>query len=584
MKKNSDNKREKKRFGIRFIVMVPVLVLGIFSIISNVISFSSIQSVNRSGSEIANTYLESISEMSKIQENVQSIHKKALSHIIATKYDTMVTIVNEIEELQVELEKELTDYQKYVTEDTADEYNKIIKNYKLYKDTLADLLAYSANSKTTKAYQCANNEFEEYGNAILKSIDTLNESAHNQSKNAKTDLENTAAQALFISVTTIIISVLLIIIVVIVVIKVVIKPIHKMQKQLSEILKDIENRQGDLTKRLDVVPVEELHLLATGVNDFIIKLQSIFHTIVDNSQKIDVVVKDVTKSVVTSGDSVSDLSALTEELSATMVDVSSNVERINQNADTVNTEVRAIAERSGELKDYSVEMKQQADAVEKSARNNLATTEQKLSEILGVLNKAIEESKSVEQVNSLTDDILNIASQTNLLALNASIEAARAGDAGKGFAVVAEEIRQLAESSTENANRIQHINSNVIHAVRNLSDNANNLVTYMNEAILPEFEEFVKTGVKYEENASYIENVMNEFAGKTGNLRESISEIANSLDTISQALNDGVEGVSGVANSTQVLVGDMDTIVKRMDENQKISEDLSQETSVFVKL
>lgn len=304
----------------------------------------------------------------------------------------------------------------------------------------------------------------------------------------------------------------------------------------------------------------------------------------DNSQKIDVVVKDVTQSVVTSGDSVSDLSALTEELSATMVDVSSNVERINQNADTVNTEVRAIAERSGELKDYSVEMKQQADAVEKSARNNLATTEQKLSEILGVLNKAIEESKSVEQVNSLTDDILNIASQTNLLALNASIEAARAGDAGKGFAVVAEEIRQLAESSTENASRIQHINSNVIQAVRNLADNANNLVTYMNEAILPEFEEFVKTGVKYEENASYIENVMNEFAGKTGNLRESISEIANSLDTISQALNDGVEGVSGVANSTQVLVGDMDTIVKRMDENQKISEDLSQETSVFVKL
>ncbi|MBQ1393692.1 MAG: MCP four helix bundle domain-containing protein, partial [Lachnospiraceae bacterium] len=226
MKKNSDNKRGKKRFGIRFIVMVPVLVLGIFSIISNIISFSSIQSVNRSGSEIANTYLESISEMSKIQENVQSIHKKALSHIIATKYDTMVTIVNEIEGLQVELEKELTDYQKYVTEDTADEYNKIIKNYKLYKDTLADLLAYSANSKTTKAYQCANNEFEEYGNAILKSIDTLNESAHSQSENAKADLEDAAAQALFISVTTIIISVLLIIIVVIVVIKVVIKPIH----------------------------------------------------------------------------------------------------------------------------------------------------------------------------------------------------------------------------------------------------------------------------------------------------------------------------------------------------------------------
>ena len=184
----------------------------------------------------------------------------------------------------------------------------------------------------------------------------------------------------------------------------------------------------------------------------------------------------------------------------------------------------------------------------------------------------------------MTDGILDIASQTNLLALNASIEAARAGEAGKGFAVVAEEIRQLAESSTENANRIQHINSSVIHAVHNLADNANNLVVYMNESILPEFEEFVKTGVKYEENASYIENVMNEFAGKTANLRESISDIASSLNTISQALNDGVEGVNGVANSTQVLVVDMENIVNRMDENQQISEDLNQETSVFIKL
>ena len=584
MNKGTTKKTSRYKIGIRGIVMIPVLILGLFSIVSNIISLSNIRSVNKEADQIANNYLESISTMGKIQEDVQNIHQKALSHIIATKFETMVDIVEEIDEDEATLEAELKDYQKFVTADTAKQYNAIIENYLLYKDTLKDLIAYSADSETSLAYQCANNEFAEYGNAIRSNIDSLNEEAHNLADNAKSSLSNTYHSALFTNILIIVISIILIGLVVFVVLMGVIKPIHKMQRELSVILSDINARKGDLTKRLSIAKISELELLSKGVNDFIEKLQSIFHTIVDNSEKIDIVVKDVKQSVVTSGDSVSDLSALTEELSATMVDVSNNVERINENTDTVNNEVHAIAERSDELKEYSVGMKQQADQVEKSARTNLSNTEQKVNEILSVLEQAIEESKSVEQVNSLTDGILDIASQTNLLALNASIEAARAGEAGKGFAVVAEEIRQLAESSTENANRIQHINSSVIHAVHNLADNANNLVVYMNESILPEFEEFVKTGVKYEENASYIENVMNEFAGKTANLRESISDIAGSLNTISQALNDGVEGVNGVANSTQILVGDMENIVKRMDENQQISEDLNKETSVFVKL
>ena len=576
-------KKRKKHVGIRTLIMFPVAIMGIFSILSNVVGFSNVQNVNNSGIAITND-IESISAMGEIQEELQAIHKMALSHIIATKYDTMVTLISEMDKSKAKLEEELVNYQKYVNENTAEEYNNIIKNYKQYVKTLESLVAYSANSKTQEAYQCANNEFEEYGTAIQNSMNILKEDAQAQAQEAKVELQDVYRRASISNAAGITISVLLMFVVVMVVLQAVVKPIRKTQKQLSVILDDIEKRQGDLTKRVKVPPVEELFLLGTGINDFIIKLQSIFHTIVVNSEKIDVVVKEVKDSVVASGDSVSDMSALTEELSATMQDVSNNVERINHNTDTVNHEVRAIAERSAELKDYSVEMKQQADAVEQSARLNLENTEQKVKEILEVLNKAIEESKSVEQVNSLTDDILEIASQTNLLALNASIEAARAGEAGKGFAVVAEEIRQLAESSTENANRIQKINTTVIQAVRNLADNANNIVSYMENTILPEFNEFVQTGVKYEENASYIENVTNEFAQKTENLRESISDIAESINTISMALSDGVEGVSGVAESTQVLVGDMDNIVKRMDENQKISEDLNEETAVFVKL
>ena len=575
---------KKKYIGIRELIMIPVVMLGVLAILSNLVALRSLGNVNGNAAEISNEYMESISAMSEIQNDVQSIHKMALSHIIATKFDTMIQIVNEIETREAKLNQELEEYKKYVNQTSEADYNKIMENYEAYKSTLLNLIAYSANSKTADAYACANNEFEEYGMAIQTSIDALMENARQNADHAKGELKHAYDVAMFSSIFTISLSMIAMVAAVLIVLKMVVNPVRKAQKQLSEIIMDIEMRQGDLTKRVSVMPIKELAALAGGINEFIIKLQSIFHVITGNSDKIESVVTEVQESVMTSSDSVTDLSALTEELSATMQDVSENAININESADNVREEIRSIAERSGELKEYSVEMKRRADLVEQSARNNLQTTQEKVNEILSVLKQSIEESKSVEQVNSLTDDILEISGQTNLLALNASIEAARAGEAGKGFAVVAEEIRELAESSRENANNIQKINATVIHAVRNLSDNASNLVEYMQNAILPEFGEFVETGVKYEENASYIEEVMNEFADKTENLRVSISDIASSINTITNAINDGAEGVNGVANSTQILVGDMENIANRMEENQKISEDLKEETSIFVKL
>ena len=124
----------------------------------------------------------------------------------------------------------------------------------------------------------------------------------------------------------------------------------------------------------------------------------------------------------------------------------------------------------------------------------------------------------------------------------------------------------------------------MISAVHNLADNANGLVSYMNETILPEFEKFVESGGAYHDKAAHIEGVMTEFEKKTDSLQSSMDEIANSVNTISHAIEDGVRGVVSAADNTQVLVSDMDRISKKMDENFAIAEGLKKETSVFTKL
>ena len=293
------------------------------------------------------------------------------------------------------------------------------------------------------------------------------------------------------------------------------------------------------------------------------------------------VVREVGESVATSNDSATDLSAMTEELSATMQDVGHSVSVINNNTENVRGDVEMIAHKSGEINEFSKEMTANADKMESDARNNMDKTNETIGIILEGLGKAIEDSHSVGQVTSLTDEILNISSQTNLLALNASIEAARAGEAGKGFAVVADEIRGLADSSRETANRIQQINSVVVAAVNNLSDNANELVGYIQNAILPEFEAFVESGVKYRDNASYIENAMQEFTAKTDMLKKNIDEIALSISAITTAVDEGAEGINGAAKSTQNLVEDIVNISDKMNENKVIAQTLQKSTHVF---
>ena len=381
----------------------------------------------------------------------------------------------------------------------------------------------------------------------------------------------------------IIISVILIIVAIYCVMKYVIKPIIATNKDIRDIIDGIDNGEGDLTKRVRVISNDEIADLGNGINLFMDKLQEILKLIIENTNYMENVVAEVDGSVVKSNDSASDLSAMTEELSATMQDVGLSVNTINDNADNILKDVEIIATKSDDINQFSKEMKANAEKIESDARYNMVQTGEKVGNILDVLNKAIEDSKSVDQVNNLTNDILNISSQTNLLALNASIEAARAGEAGKGFAVVADEIRQLADSSRETANKIQSINSVVVAAVNNLSDNANNLVSYLQQTILPEFQTFVDGGVKYKENASYIENAMDEFVEKTDVLKKNMDEIAHSINTITTVVDDGAAGVNNAAISTQDLVEDIVNISNKMIENKSIAQNLKNSTNIFAK-
>lgn len=573
---------KKRRISIITVILVPVVILGIVCTVSSFLAISNIKNVNANASEIADGYMNSIAKIAEIQKETKEVHNMGLAHIVAMDLDTMITMVYSIREGQKILESHLVDYENnYLLEADKAAFELIKSNYAGMKHEMANMMAYSANHQKSDAYASANGAIATYSNEIQKQIEQISKNATEAAAAARTQLAKVYGQSVMTSTITILISVMSLGVSLFVVLFYVIKPIAQTNKQIRNIISDIDRNEGDLTKRVSIASIREVAELGNGFNTFMDKLQNILKMIIQNTNEMRVVVDEVQTSVRTSNDSAADLSAVTEELAATMQEVGNSTGVINRNVDSVRGEVEEIADKSTSMNEYSKGMKQNADKMENDAKATMQETGTKVQEILDVLNRAIEDSKSVDQVNSLTNEILSISSQTNLLALNASIEAARAGEAGKGFAVVADEIRQLADSSRDTANRIQEINVVVTQAVHNLAGNANNLVEYLRESILPEFANFVESGIQYRENATYIEGVMDEFTEKTDALKKAMDEIASSINTITNAIDEGAEGVNGAAESTQMLVVDMEKISNRMDVNEKIAGVLQEGTAIF---
>ena len=571
----------KKRLSITIVILVPVFILGALAVFSNIAAISNLKRVNMTAVTIADEHMINISQLSNIEKELQEIHKKALSHIIATDLDTLIATVDEVRAEQEVLDQYLAEYKNSLEEEDTIAYNTILSNYDTMKYEIANLMAFSGNAEKEKAFILANGTIKQCSDEMQRQVEGMMERAQESASQASDALTAEYNKAVLKNTIIVVLSIIAFLITLYSVFILMIIKLIIANHEINDIINGIDQSQGDLTKRISILSNDEIADLGNGINTFMGKLQSIMKMIIENSRKLEEVVSEVQQSVRTSNDSASDLSAVTQELSATMQEVGHSATIINQNADSVRSEVEMIADKSSSINDYSKKMKENADKMELDARTNMQETSTKVQEILEVLNQAIEDSKSVEQVNGLTNDILKISSQTNLLALNASIEAARAGEAGKGFAVVANEIRQLASSSRQTANRIQEINSVVINAVHNLAGHSNNLVEYMTDSILPEFENFVSSGEQYRDNATYIEGVMNEFTTKTDDLKRAVDEIASSIETITDAIEEGAKGVTGAAESTQILVSDMENISNRMDENQQIAAALQRETNVF---
>lgn len=578
--KNTKNRRPQ-RSGMMAKIIIPVAAMAVLSLVT-VASFRvSVQNLYNQGMMISDQIVSCVDAAGALDTDYTKMQSYTSN------------VVNEPDAEKLSGYSEALD-QAYGRMVKSIEVFKTYANSKSEKETLTDL---HDALKIMYAYQQAQMQNAVYGTEIpedvkvaesgyntriLSDISELDKMIQTDEKEAKASLKHAKIMSNISIAGSIAFTVLIFIIVVLISVRLIVTPVKKSSKELSDMVDEVNNAAADLTKRISVNQKDEIGSLVEGVNTFIEALQNVIAGIRDSSVHLNSAFAAVTDSVTSVNGNATDISAVMEELSATMEEVSATLANVNERVEKAGAGMDRISEQSEHILTYASEMQDRATQLEDTAVSNKDTTSAMIQEILGTLQQAIENSKSVEEVNALTDEILNISSQTNLLALNASIEAARAGEAGKGFAVVADEIRVLADSSRETAGNIQQINAKVVAAVGDLAKNSENIVTYINENILKDYDGFVESGHKYRADADYINEVMTSFTESVDHLRQTMDEVVENVNDVSTAVEQGAEGVTNAAENTSQLVGEMDTIMKEIDESNNIISELSTQTSRFI--
>lgn len=367
----------------------------------------------------------------------------------------------------------------------------------------------------------------------------------------------------------------------ILILTIIVSRITKGLMQVNAKIYDLVHNEGDLTQKLDVRSGDELELIAGNVNELLAYIRKIMIGISSGSMRLMSTSRKMVDHLSSADESITDVSATMQEMSAAMEETTSSLNQITEAIDEIYSSVERIAGNADAGKVSSQEMESRASGANDAAAEGEKKANIETEKMADSLNEKIAKSKSVEQIEILTSNIIEITEQTNLLALNASIEAARAGEAGRGFAVVADEIGKLAGNSADAAAKIRQVSAEVIQAVDELAEGSQQMIEFVRNSTEEGFGGLVATSENYATDANAMRAMMEQFAQTAEELRSTMDGIRESISAVNIAVEESAKGIAGVSESSVQLTGNVNDIQSEASDNNGIAEDLATEVGKF---
>ncbi len=574
---------KKTRNSSMAVKLVAILVLMVaVTMVSNVINYDAMVKMNHSIKDVTDSKVPDLQNAYNIQYSLEAVQKDFYRYLATTKGETSHTEARNDYAADREAVADLVqqmydategDGQKQIMQKIYDGVNNVLERMDNAMEKYDDGKTGKVSIEVNVIRVCME-EVNTYITGIQqKSVNEMDE-ATAQSHATYQTVSKVCVGMAAVSILVGIAGILVILIGVV-------KPMRAATRDLMKMITEIDGGSGNLTTHLKVRGNDEIGQMVRGFNQFIDVLRNLIEKIKKGSGELEHTAASVDNGVRAAVYKITGTSATMELLAASMEEVSATVINITENIESIRKDITVMADKTGEGLERVDSIRQKAEGMKADATASQVSAADMVARISGELSTAIEQSKQVEEINKLTDEILSISSQTNLLALNASIEAARAGEAGKGFAVVADEIRKLADESRNTANGIQNISKMVTESVENLAGNAGKMLDFVNQDVLNDYKGMVESGETYNEDAVQMNEMMQDLQSVAENLRRAANEISEAADGVSNAVNQSAAGVSNAAEYTSELAGHMTGINESVEKNVNIAESLKNEVAGF---
>lgn len=342
--------------------------------------------------------------------------------------------------------------------------------------------------------------------------------------------------------------------------------------------------EGDFTKEVPAKLLkrkDETGALASAMCSMQASIRNIIKEVIDKSDNVSQMLININREMEHLRQSIEGISATTQQLSAGTEETASSAEEMSATSMEIEKAVESIASKAQEGAITVNNLNKMSEIMKQNATESKENTVGIYVKTKDSLRNAIEQSKAVDQINNLSEAILEITSQTNLLALNAAIEAARAGEAGRGFAVVADEIRTLAVDSKNTVTRIQEVTKVILEAVNNLSASSGEMLDFVDQQVLNDYEKLVESSEKYSQNTSSINDMVTDFSATSEELLASVQNMVKAIDEMAGVSNEEAQGATNIAQEASCVTQMANNVSKIAESAKGKSEMLIQVVSQF---